>query len=145
MKDPLSLVLKEKSHDLCKVTQATSIADCVDKMNERKIGSLLVMDGEELVGIFTERDVLHLANTGKDFKNTKVIDVMTKKLIYASPNTTVEEAMATFTEKRFRHLPIMDDGKLVGLISIGDLTRWIVEVQKEEIKSLKDYVDGNYR
>ena len=105
-----------------------SVADAVAEMNRHRVGSVLVLDGGRLVGIFTERDVLRrVVGATVDPKRTLVADVMTAGVITISPDVTIEDTMVLFTEKRCRHLPVVDNGKLVGTISIGDVTRWMAD------------------
>jgi len=112
-------------------------------MNDKKIGATVVMDGERLVGMFTERDVLtRVVPTGRDANKTAVREVMSTNLVVIKPTLTVEEAMQVITEKRRRHLPVLDGRQLVGLISIGDLTRWLVREHENEIETLLEYISG---
>ena len=114
-------------------------------MNHHHIGSVLVVDGGKLVGIFTERDVLRrVVGAGLDPHAARVADVMTRDLITIAPETTVEEAMALFTQKRCRHLPVLVDGRLQGVISIGDVTRWMVDTHSTECQHLKNYIAGGF-
>jgi CBS domain-containing protein len=110
-------------------------------MNERNIGSILVMDGERMVGIFTERDVLtRVIPRHLDASKMPVSEVMTQRPVTITPTTTVEEAMMVVSDTRRRHLPVIDGGRVVGMISIGDLNRWVVRDQKRTIDDLIDYV-----
>ena len=112
-------------------------------MNRHGIGSVLVLEGGRLVGIFTERDVLRrVVGVGLDPRRALVSDVMTSNLVTITPATTVEEAMTLFTEKRCRHLPVLVDGRIVGLASIGDITRWMVDAHRTECEHLKNYIAG---
>ena len=116
-----------------------SITECVRLMTAGKIGALMVMDGARLIGIFTERDALNKVLAGNlDPGNTKVSEVMTKDPYCIGPTTTVGDAMQLITERRFRHLPIVDNGKVLAVISSGDLTRWLVQDQIGEVKELVD-------
>jgi CBS domain-containing protein len=117
----------------------TSVIECVRKMTTEKIGALIVMDGERLVGIFTERDALNkVLAVGLDPGKTKVSEVMTKDPYTIPPTTTVGEAMELVTKRRFRHLPIVKNGKVLAVLSSGDLTNWLV---KDRISELKEPVD----
>ena len=108
-------------------------------MTASKIGALIVMDGEQLVGIFTERDALNkVLAGGLDPGNTKVSEVMTKDPYCIRPATTVGDAMELITERRFRHLPIVENGKVLAVISSGDLTHWLVKDQIGEVQELVD-------
>jgi CBS domain-containing protein len=117
----------------------TSVTECVRLMTAEKIGALIVLDGERLVGMFTERDALNkVLAAGLDPGNTKVAEVMTKNLIWIPPTTTVGEAMELITRRRFRHLPIVDNGKVLAVISSGDLTHWLVQDKIGEVRELVD-------
>ena len=137
MNDTLRAVLDAKGHSVHAVPPGTTVLDAVRKMNEERIGALLVMEKEDLVGIFTERDVLcRIVDQGRDPADTRVADVMTEEPVIVKANATVEEAMAVVTEKRCRHLPVMDENGLVGLVSIGDLTHWVTRNQEYHIQDL---------
>lgn len=114
-------------------------------MNRHRVGSVLVLDGGRLVGIFTERDVLRrVVGAGVDPKRSQVSEVMTADVITISPEATIEETMVLFTEKRCRHLPVLDGGQLVGAISIGDITRWMADAHQAEAEHLKNYITSGF-
>ena len=134
-------LLAEKAETLEVVKPVTTILDAIARMNQRRIGSVLVMEGDRLAGIFTERDVLTRVVTGRlDPAKTPVAEVMTRQPVTINPTTTVREAMMVVTDTRRRHLPVVAEGKVLGMVSIGDLTRWIVRNQQREIEDLTDYV-----
>ena len=115
------------------------ITECVRTMSSARIGALLVLKGEMLVGIFTERDALNrVLAAGLDPRITKVSDVMTKDPVSVPPGTSVGEAMELVTQRRFRHLPVVENGKVLALVSSGDLTHWLV---KDQIVDVRE-VDG---
>lgn len=117
----------------------TSVTECVRTMTAKKIGALIVMDGERLVGIFTERDALNkVLAAGLEPGKTKVSEVMTRDPYSIPPTTTVGEAMELVTKRRFRHLPIVKNGKVLAVISSGDLTHWLVKDQVGEVQELVD-------
>jgi len=117
----------------------TPVTECVRLMTSGKIGALIVMDGERLIGIFTERDALNkVLAGGLDPGNTKVSEVMTKDPYCIRPTTTVGDAMKLITKRRFRHLPIVDNGKVLAIVSSGDLTHWLVQDQMGEVQELVD-------
>jgi CBS domain-containing protein len=141
MNDPLERLLEQKTGGLEVVTPQTSVLDAVARMNQRTIGSVLVMEGERLVGIFTERDVLtRVVPRQLDPTRTPVAEVMTRQLVTVSPATTVQEAMMIITDTRHRHLPVIQGGRLIAMVSTGDLTRWLVRDQQRTIDGLVDYV-----
>jgi CBS domain-containing protein len=112
-------------------------------MNRHRVGCVLVMDAGRVVGIFTERDVLRrVVGAEIDPRSVPVSEVMTAEVTTISPETTIEETMVIFTERRFRHLPVCDHGKLVGTISIGDVTRWNSDENQAEAQHLKNYISG---
>lgn len=115
----------------------TLVTECARLMTTGKIGALIVMEGDRLIGIFTERDALNkVLASGLDPRSTKVSAVMTKDPYSISPTTTVGEAMKLITTRRFRHLPIVDDGKVLAVVSSGDLTHWLVHEQVGEVEEL---------
>lgn len=136
---PLSRMLGERRRPINAVHPDTTVAESVHRMQSENIGALLVMEGNHLTGIFTERDALtKVLAEGIDPNSTKVSAVMTKDPVYIDPSTTVEEAMSIVTKRRVRHLPVLDNGKLVGLVSSGDLTHWLVQDREGEIRELVD-------
>ena len=117
----------------------SSVTECVRMMEAEKIGALIVMDGESLAGIFTERDALNkVLAAGLDPGSTKVSDVMTRNPHCIEPTTTVGEAMKLVTQRRFRHMPIVKNGKVLAVVSSGDLTHWLVKEQTGEVQELVD-------
>ena len=116
-----------------------SVAECVRTMSAKRIGALMVMEGERLIGIFTERDALNrVLAAGLDPVGTKISAVMTKDPFCIRPEITVAEAMELVTKRRFRHLPIVENGKVLAVISSGDLTHWLVKDQVGEVQELAD-------
>ena len=126
---PLSRIFEEQEHEgIYIVGSDTLVTECVRKMAYEKIGALVVMEGEMLLGIFTERDALSkVLAGGLDPGSTKVSEVMTKDPYCIPPTTTVGEAMGLITKRRFRHLPIVENGNLLAVVSSGDLIHWLVK------------------
>ena len=123
----------------------STVLEAIQKMVEHNIGSVLILDGGRIVGIFTERDVLHrVALRGLAPARTPVRDVMTARLIYLEPHCSIEECMAVMTNERVRHLPIVDGGDLVGVISIGDVVKHLSAQKEFEVRVLTDYIGGRY-
>lgn len=144
MQTPINTLLKAKDNRLQLTSPDITVHDCIMQMVEHNIGSILVMEDDKLVGIFSERDVLKRVLAEQlDPASTAVADVMTKGVITITPDTKVEEAMLIMTDRRCRHLPVVDNDKLVGLISIGDITRYIVEDQENAINDLMGYISGD--
>lgn len=145
MDTPVRAILDHKGPSVETTAASTSVADAVRAMNRARIGCLMVVDGDRPVGIFTERDVLtRVVDAGLDPKATPVSEVMTRDLVAIRPETRVRHAMAVMTEKRCRHLPVVDGGRLAGMISIGDVTRWNVRDQRHTIEDLVSYITGEY-
>jgi CBS domain-containing protein len=145
MNAPIAAILERKGRTVFSVASHASIAEAVDEMNRHRVGSVLVIDDNRLVGIFTERDVLRrVVGAGVDPHQRRVAEVMTPNVIAISPDTTIEQAMVFFTEKRCRHLPVIDHGCLVGTISIGDVTRWMADAHRAEAEHLKNYITSGF-
>ena len=135
--EPLSKLMEERSAAIHSVNPEVSVTECVRQMNELKIGAMLVMVDEQLVGIFTERDAMtRVLGGGLDPTHTLVSEVMSPDPVCVTPSTTLEEARALVTTKRIRHLPVVDDGRVVGMVSSGDLTHWLVRGQSVQIGDL---------
>ena len=137
--ESLSRLLGEQSPEIHSVNPDVSVTECIRRMNDLMIGAMLVMENESLLGIFTERDAItRVLGAGLDPTNTKISEVMTKNPYCVTPSTTLDEAMETITNLRFRHLPVVQDGKVLGMVSSGDLTHRLVEDQAGEIRELVD-------
>lgn len=137
-------ILKSKSDQtIYTIAPTASVFDAVKLMAEKNIGALLVMEGEQIVGIITERDyarkIILMTRSSKD---TPVRDIMASEVMYVRPDQTSEECMVLMTENRLRHLPVMNGGKLIGLISIGDLVKDVISEQKFIIEQLQHYITG---
>jgi CBS domain-containing protein len=145
MNTSISVLLEHKGKATVAVSSLVTVSQAAQEMNRRKVGSVLVMEGGRLIGIFTERDVLwRVVAAGLDPKTTLLSQVMTRNPITVGPDTPIQRVMNVFTEKRFRHLPVVDDGRLLGLISIGDVLRWAADVHRQEAEQLKQYITGGY-
>ncbi len=122
-----------------------SVLEAIQLMSERGIGAVLVMDGGALVGIVSERDYTRkVILQGRASKDTRVEEIMTSDVITATPELTLEQAMRMVTERRIRHLPVTREGKVVGVVSIGDMVKTLLSLQKETIEQLKHYIGGGY-
>ena len=136
-------LLKEKGHNIFTVGPDETVFDAIRKMADENIGSLVVCEGKKLIGIITER---HYARNvflkGRASPSTLVKDVMETQVVFVRPDQTVDECMAVMSEKRVRHLPVMDQGKLIGIISIGDLVKHIISDQKFTIDQLTDFISS---
>ena len=144
MNTPIGMLLSRKGSFVHSVASSVSVADAVRVMNQHKIGSVLVLDQGRLTGIFTERDVLtRVVAAGRNPYVTPVHEVMTGNLVTIPPDSTVEQVMEIFTSRRCRHLPVLaPTGSLLGLISIGDISRWLVDSHQAEAQQLRQYIAG---
>lgn len=138
-------VLKSKPRQTVEaVAPSTSVFDAVKLLAEKNIGALLVLDGQRIAGIVTERDYARkIVLLGRSSRETTVGDIMSSPVMYVRPDQTNEECMALMTDNRVRHLPVVDQGRLVGLISIGDLVKDIISEQKFIIEQLEHYIAGD--
>lgn len=137
----LSEILDEKGRDVLRIEADASVFEAVRRMVERNVGSLLVTDGGEIAGIVTERDYLRrVALERRGDGDVAVREVMSSPLMVARPDTTVDECMAIMTDRRIRHVPVVEDGEVVGLVSIGDLVKFTSRRQSFEIQYLTDYI-----
>jgi len=136
-------ILKAKGTEIWSVQPSDTVLDSLRLMADKGIGSLLVMDGEKLMGIVTERDYARkVILEGKSSKDTSVSDVMTRKVLCVSPERTVDECMALMTDKRARHLPVVDHKRVIGVVSIGDLVKTLINEQQILIDQLQHYISG---
>ena len=137
----LSEILSEKSGDVIRIGGDATVYEAVLAMVEANVGALLVTEGDEISGIFTERDYLRrIAVEGRRSRDTSVREVMSSPVLIVNPGTTVDETMALMTDRRIRHAPVVADGALVGMISIGDLVKFISKKQIFQIQYLTDYI-----
>jgi CBS domain-containing protein len=145
MDTPVAALIERKGSAVHAVASSITIAEAVAEMNKRRIGCIVVVDGGRLSGIFTERDVLRrVVGADIDPKTVRVADVMTKNVHTISPCATIEETMILFAEKGCRHIPVVDQGELRGLISIGDISRWVADSSRAEADHLKNYIAGGF-
>ena len=143
MKSPLSLILSEKGHMVHTIDTRTNVQDAADRMSQLNIGALIVSEDAVILGIVTERDLMtKVLASGRDAQTTFVGDIMTPAPYTVAIDITVEAAMRVMTEKRIRHLPVVDKGCLIGIISIGDVTRWAIRNQEAQISDLMRYISG---
>jgi CBS domain-containing protein len=134
-------ILDEKGHDVLQIEADAQVFDAVKRMVDAGVGSLLVTDGGSVAGIFTERDYLRrMTLEGRDDKETAVREVMSSPLVVVTPDTAIDECMAVMTDRRIRHLPVVESGDVVGILSIGDVVKFKSKQQSFEIKYLTDYI-----
>jgi CBS domain-containing protein len=136
-------ILEGKTAQVVCVTEQTPVLEVIRQMAEHGIGSVLVMRGDQLVGIATERDYARkVILKGRSSQDTPVADIMSSPVLTVGPGEDIRRCMQIVTEKRIRHLPVVDGGSVVGLISIGDLLKWVIREQEQEIEQLQQYIAG---
>jgi CBS domain-containing protein len=136
-------VLKEKGNQVWTISPTTRVYDALALMAEKNIGALVVVEDGRPLGVFSERDyarkvILH----GKSSKQLEVREIMTSPARCVGPQDTIDECMSTMTYSRVRHLPVLEDDRLVGIVSLGDMVRWIISLQEDTIHQLEDYIRG---
>lgn len=137
----VSDILKGKVSNIYSVTGQASVYEAIKLMGEKNIGALLVMEGEKLSGILSERDYARkVVLRGKSSRETMVKDIMTENVLTVTTSDTIETCMEIMTQKHIRHLPILEAGKVLGMISIGDVVNAIIKTQKETIEHLQSYI-----
>jgi CBS domain-containing protein len=141
----IGAVLGQKQSEIFSVTPDTCVDDAVRMMDEKNVGALLVMKGNKLVGMLSERDYTRkVMLRGKKSSETKVSEIMSTNLTVTNPNEGVEQCLRAMTDKRFRHLPVLDGGKVIGVVSIGDLVKHVIASQSATIAHLESYISGGY-
>jgi CBS domain-containing protein len=136
-------LLQRKGYEIETIDSSASVYEALKLMADKEIGSLVVMQGEKVVGLFSERDYArNIILKGRTSRETQVNMIMSSQVIAVKPEQTTEECMAIMTEKRVRHLPVMKDNRLVGIISIGDLVKAIIEEQQFMIEQLVSYISS---
>lgn len=143
--DPVSLILRKKGTDIWSIPSDATVYSAMKMMADKEVGALLVMDDNQLRGIVSERDYARkVILMGRSSKDTPVSEILTEPLITIRPECSVDEAMRLITTNRIRHLPVVCDGVVHGVISIGDLVQWISFAQDQTIEDLEHYIEGKY-
>ena len=141
--DTVGALLRDKAPTIHSITTTDTVLDAIALMAERNIGALPVMRGGQLVGMFSERDYTRkVILMGRKSRDTQVGEIMSHNLTIVGPDATVNDCMEIMTDKRVRHLPVVEEDKLVGIVSIGDLVKWIISAQTATIEHLTRYVFG---
>lgn len=140
---PVKYVLQTKGNTTLTIDPTVSVFDALQKMSENDVGSLLVMKKGKLIGLFTERDFARKAALHGQFSaGSTVGDMMTEEVLYVSPDTTVEQCMVLMTEKHTRHLPVIDNDHVIGIVSIGDVLKKLISDKDVKIEQLERYITG---
>jgi CBS domain-containing protein len=143
--DTLGSLLQFKGRQVWSIAPTATVYEAIEQMSEKSVGALLVLSEGRLAGIISERDyarkVILMERSSKD---TQVWEIMTDRVITASPHNTVEECMRSMTEHRIRHLPVLDGDTVIGVVSIGDLVNWTITAHEETIVHLQGYIEGRY-
>ena len=138
-------ILDRKGANVLTTTSQASVLDAIGAMSEANVGAIVIQDGDQPNGIFTERDYLRkIALEGRSSSDTPVSQVMSSPLITVTPDESTHTAMETMTERRCRHLVVVDDESMVGIVSLGDLVKHLLQEKEAEVEQLSSYISGNY-
>lgn len=138
-------LLKEKGNEVWTISPNKTVYQALELMAEKDVGALIVADGQNVLGIFSERDYARkVILKGISSVNTTISQLMVKEVIYVTPDESIDDCMALMTKNRIRHLPVIEDNSLIGLVSIGDVVNHIISIQEFKINELKKYITGSY-
>jgi CBS domain-containing protein len=138
-------ILRNKGSTVWSIPSTTTVFEAIKCMADRDVGALPVVDGNQVVGILSERDYTRkVVLQGKSSKQTTVGEIMSRNPNTATPSHTVEECMTLMTSKRVRHLPVVAEGRLIGIVSIGDLVKWTISAQSAALEQMENYIQGSY-
>jgi CBS domain-containing protein len=145
LNDTVEQVLKRKGFQVHSTAPDATVYEALQKMSDEDIGALVVIDGTSVVGVFSERDYARkVVLKDRSSRELKVHEIMSSPIVTVTPKTTIDDCMYCMTTYRSRHLPVVDDGAVVGLVSIGDLVNWVMSAQDLTIHQLEDYITGKY-
>jgi len=141
----ISAILQDKGGQVWAISPEATVFEAIEHMADKNVGALLVMSGDRLLGIMTERDYTRkVAIKGRNSKETPVREIISSNYVSASPFHTVEDCMRLMTHHRVRHLPVLEGDRVIGIVSIGDLVNWTINAQHETINQLESYITGQY-
>jgi len=140
---PISELIQSKGGSVWTVSPETMVFDAIQMMSDKNIGALIVVEGGKMVGMMSERDYTRkIVLKGKSSKSTPVREILSEKVVSVTPETTVQECLRLMTQSRIRHLPVLKEEELQGIISIGDLVNWVIQAQSTTIQQLETYITG---
>jgi len=143
--DTIRDILKKKGHEVWSITPESTVYRAIEVMADKHVGALVVIDGDKVVGIISERDYARrVILSGRSSKETRVEEIMASPVIFVEPNHAVDECMRIMTNNHIRHLPVIQQERVIGIVSIGDLVNWIISAQDHTIRLLENYVTGKY-
>src|SRR5882762_10883571 len=143
--DTVRLILKRKGQNIWHISPEACVYDAIEIMADKYVGALLVVAEDKLVGVVSERDYARkVILQGKSSKQTQVKEIMTSPAIFVTPEQTVQDCMRIMTDKHIRHLPVVEDGAILGVVSIGDLVKWVISAQEQTISQLHSYITNTY-